>query len=168
MQCSYAVLSSVVCPAVTYFPPYFINDAIFGKSFWTQNLCFDFLSTFAETFLIHRRLQRDIFVNLCSSTLTYPLFLSDFNETLRLWTDFRKILKYKISWKFVRWETRCSMRADGWTDEQIWWSYRALFAVLRTRSRILHSTRREFLRVLCDSQNQLQLSAYKALTDLFL
>jgi len=31
-------------------------------------------------------------------------------------TVFRKILKYQISWKSVRWEQSCSRRSDGRTD----------------------------------------------------
>ena len=31
-------------------------------------------------------------------------------------TDFRNVLKYKISWKFVRWEPSYSMRSEGQTD----------------------------------------------------
>jgi hypothetical protein len=46
----------------------------------------------------------------------YPLFLSDMNENSIFSTDFRKIYKYKISWKSVWWELSCSMRRDGRTD----------------------------------------------------
>jgi len=46
----------------------------------------------------------------------YPLFLSDFNETWSLWTDFQKTLKYQISRKSLHWKPSCSMRMDGRVD----------------------------------------------------
>jgi len=32
--------------------------------------------------------------------------------------DFRKIIKYKISWKFYQWGQSCSMRTAGRTEGQ--------------------------------------------------
>jgi hypothetical protein len=45
----------------------------------------------------------------------FSLFFSDFNKTWIFTTDFRKVLKYKISRKSVQWETSCPMRTDGRT-----------------------------------------------------
>jgi hypothetical protein len=61
----------------------------------------------------------------------YPLFLSDFNETKLYSTDFRKILKYQISWKSVQWGPSCSIRREMTKLKK------PLFAILRTRLRNL-------------------------------
>jgi hypothetical protein len=49
-----------------------------------------------------------------------PLFVLDFNETLILSIDFRKILEYKISGKLFQWKSSSSLRnevrTDRWTD----------------------------------------------------
>jgi len=50
--------------------------------------------------------------------IKYPLPLSDFNGPQIYWTDFRKRLKYQISWKSVQWEPSCSMWTDGRADRQ--------------------------------------------------
>ena len=47
----------------------------------------------------------------------YQIFLTDFNSTSILSTDFRKTLKFQISWKFVQWGQSCSMRTDGRADQ---------------------------------------------------
>jgi len=49
----------------------------------------------------------------------YPLFLFEFNEILIFWTDFRKLLRFHISWKSVRWEPS-SIRTDTQTNGQTW------------------------------------------------
>ena len=42
--------------------------------------------------------------------------MSDVTETSTIATEFRKMLKYKISQKTVQWEPICPMRTEGETD----------------------------------------------------
>jgi hypothetical protein len=67
-----------------------------------------------KTCLLLRSTERDV-INVHSSSIKYPLFLSDFNESWIFSRDFRKILIYQISWKPVLWESRFSI----WTDRHI-------------------------------------------------
>jgi hypothetical protein len=70
-----------------------------------------------ETFLILRRIQQDIIVNLQSLPIKRPSFLSDFNEILTFWADFLIIQKYQFH-ENPSSGTKRHMRMDGRTDRQ--------------------------------------------------
>ena len=54
-----------------------------------------FSTTLSDAFLILRRIQWDIIINVKRFHIKYPLFFSDFNENCIFLTDFRKIC-YKL------------------------------------------------------------------------
>jgi len=101
------------------FPHYFINGMIFEKKkniehtivFWF------FPHLLSELFLILIRTGRDVVKMYIGVHVKYPLLLSNFNETWIFSTDFRKIPKYKISWKSIHWEPSCSMRTKRRMDK---------------------------------------------------
>jgi hypothetical protein len=89
------------------------------------------LQILSETFFNLKSTERDMVTNYICVHEKYPFFLSDFNETWLLSTDFRKILKYHLSEKYVQWEPSFSTRTDGQTDRHLR-TWLPLFTILRT------------------------------------
>jgi hypothetical protein len=96
--------------------PHYLN--IFGKkkSLNTKSGFWFSLQVLSETFFILRREERDMTKMYIGLRVIYPLFSSPFNENWILSTDFRKILRYHISWNSVQWEPSFSVRTDRLTD----------------------------------------------------
>jgi hypothetical protein len=114
------ILSSVGCLALRYVSTLSQKRHDFRKKKLSNIKCV-FLFTLqhlSETFIILRRIERDIIINVHGCSCKVPAFLSDFNETLIFSTDFREIFKHKISQNSVQWESSCSMRLKGQTDTQ--------------------------------------------------
>ena len=102
-------------PLYYIFPTYLARGGLSEKKVIEYKMCV-FLQHFFETFLILRRTERDAIKMNIILLVKYPLFSSDFTETSILSTDFRKTLKYQISWKVVQLEPSCFMRTDSRTS----------------------------------------------------
>ena len=108
----HTILSSVACLTLPYFLISSQQHDIRG-GLLNIKCVFWFSLHLSEIFLILRRAERDMIINLYWFSVKYPLFLSDFNDTWIFSTDFLKIIKYLILWKSVQWDPSCSMRTDG-------------------------------------------------------
>jgi hypothetical protein len=107
----------VTCLGLPYFSTLSHKPRDFRKQLLNVKFVFGFsLQILSEIFLIRRRTERDIIINVNKSSLSCLSFLSDFNKNLIFDTDFRRIIKYQISRKSVQWEPNCSVRTDGQTD----------------------------------------------------
>jgi hypothetical protein len=95
------ILSSVACLAVPYFSHYLINGTIFGEKLLNIKCVLWFvLQLLSETFLILRRIQRDIMINVhrslcthccCQIVITLELSRQIFEEKKPQISNFMKI-----------------------------------------------------------------------------
>ena len=121
MQSESALLSSVACPALQNF--FTLSDKrhdFRGGGVILHNTCvWIFSENFVRNVSILNRNEQNMIINVYWSPSKVPFILWDFNETWIILTDFRKIIKHRILWKTVRWESSCCMRTDGQRDVAI-------------------------------------------------
>ena len=91
-----------------------------GKKVFEQKAVLIFSTIFVSNFLFSfseelREISLKMYIGLHA---IYPLCLSHFNEIWIFSTNFRKIPKYKLSWKPVHCEPSCSLRTDGQTERR--------------------------------------------------
>jgi hypothetical protein len=93
--------------------PHYLICTIFGKELFIVRFVFWFYLQFlSETFLILRRIERDM-IKMCFGLHgKYQLFLSHFNKSWIFSTEFRNILQYQISCKSVQLEPSFSMQTE--------------------------------------------------------
>ena len=124
--CMLQVVTSFVAPlSPPFFRHYLINGAIFGKTLLSTKSVFWFsLQLLSKTFLILRIIQRDIVINVKTSSCKVPVILERFWWNFNFLDRYSKKPKHHISSKSVQWESSCSMRTngqkDGRTDEWKW------------------------------------------------
>jgi len=79
-------------------------------------MCVLIPTSLSETFLVLRRIRRDIITHVHRASSITPIIVSDFNLKRNLWADFQMTPKHQISWQSDQWEPICFTGTDGQTD----------------------------------------------------
>ena len=115
-QCACAILSPVACPAPPCFSTLSHKRHDFHWRVTEHKMCVLILSTIlSETFLILRRTERNMIINVIRSSCKVPIILNKLQLKLNFRDKFLKIHACQISWKSVTLEPSCRMRAEGRT-----------------------------------------------------
>jgi len=107
----YTTLPTVAPLGIQFFSTLSYNWHNFWKKVFGHRTCTLIFSTISVPNTSH--CKKNSATNICMFHVKYPLFLSDFNQTWILLTEFLKILKYPISWRSVQWKKGCSMWMGG-------------------------------------------------------
>jgi len=136
VQSACAVLHCCLSPVRLYhiFPTLSHKPNSFGReSYWTSNVCFDFLYNFCQKIPLCEKNWARYYKNIYWPSCKVPVFfffLSCCTETRIFPIDFRKILiSNYTSRQSVQWESRCYVRRDRWTEM----TKVSPFAILRMR-----------------------------------
>ena len=117
MQCACAILSCCGLSGCAIFFHKISKAVRFSKKGTEHKMCvLIFCTTLSLTFLILRRIERDVIKNVYWFSCKVSVIIVILYEAWGFSTDFRKILKYQISWKSVQWGPRGSMRTGRRTD----------------------------------------------------
>ena len=118
MQRAYTIFATVPCLSLLYLSTLFHKCLDFRKKKKLMNMKWVFWFSshlLSETCLILRRKSELWWQIYIGPDMKYLLFLSDLSGTWIFSTEFRKILKYQISWKSIQLELS-SMLTDSYTD----------------------------------------------------
>ena len=121
MQWACVILSSVACPAPQYFSTSSHKRHYFrgGGEFTEHEMCvLTFSTILSETFLILRRIKRDVIINVYRLHVKYRFFTVRFKKKDLNYLNVFSRITHEIKWKTVQWELSCSMPTDEQTDRQ--------------------------------------------------
>jgi len=101
----------VICglPGTTLFFHIIAHKARFWRKVFEHKICRFSLKRLSETYLILGRRKRNTIRTVYWSSRIVPVILVIFQWKLDFLQNFRKTLKYQISWKSAQWKPSCSI-----------------------------------------------------------
>jgi hypothetical protein len=119
MKCACTILPSVAFPALQYFSTLsHKRHYLKKKSYWKLNVSWFSLQLSSETFLIVRRIERDMIINVYWSARKVPAFLGRWNVNFLDVCSKNNQLSYFMKIPRVEAELFCANgRIDGRTDK---------------------------------------------------
>ena len=129
-MCMCRIFISGLSGFTAFFPHCPTNGRILEKNKLNIRGVFWFsLQLLSEIFLTLRRTELDMIIDVYWFAWKLVIISVRFYETWIFLTHYRKILKYQLSWKFVHWEPRCSMRTEQ-TSRSYKYSWFQTFALI--------------------------------------